>query len=392
MAEYYSGKVDYTLTIEGKYYNTLDIEGFSLMMKDPSYCYKFYWLEAIVKLISEGVTETTFNEIIDEMISNAWYSVIEFHIHLSGFQNGEVRDGLERAVLKLSELSNLPSGASKTEIKNAIYMHASELKLCKEQLTNMVPYRALAGFFQRGNEAVNWNSTVRMVEYIERMNKLVLLPYTLGRSSKLKKEAYFNPSWVEMIQDNTVSILGWIQYEKVKWLQLNNPEVPGLVYKLAPLDEKMRKLGNVRKLWEGILDITPVFDVFTGNKIESKKYDVDHFIPWSFVMNDELWNLMPMDSSLNSSKSNHLPKWDPFFRRFAENQFQMYELVQKNHNLHKLYESCYRDNLHSLWAGQELYRPGNSRTEFFCILEKNMQPVYDSARRQGYELWNYNIV
>ena len=56
-----------------------------------------------------------------------------------------------------------------------------------------------------------------------------------------------------MIQDNTVNILGWIQYEKVKWLQNNNPEVPGLVYKLAPLDEKMRKLSNVRKLWDGIL-------------------------------------------------------------------------------------------------------------------------------------------
>ena len=41
-----------------------------------------------------------------------------------------------------------------------------------------------------------------------------------------------------MIQDNTVNILGWIQYEKVKWLQNNNPEVPGLVYKLAPMEKK----------------------------------------------------------------------------------------------------------------------------------------------------------
>lgn len=38
-------------------------------MKDPSFCYKFYWLEAIVQLISEGKTETTFDEIIDEMIA-----------------------------------------------------------------------------------------------------------------------------------------------------------------------------------------------------------------------------------------------------------------------------------------------------------------------------------
>ena len=59
-----------------------------------------------------------------------------------------------------------------------------------------------------------------------------------------------------MIQDQTVAILGWIQYEKVKWLQNNNPEVPGLIYKLAPMDEKMRKLNTVRKLWEGILRST----------------------------------------------------------------------------------------------------------------------------------------
>lgn len=57
----------YSLNIDGRYYNTLDIEGFSHMMKDPSYSYKFYWLEAIVKLISEGVGEMTFDAIIDEM-------------------------------------------------------------------------------------------------------------------------------------------------------------------------------------------------------------------------------------------------------------------------------------------------------------------------------------
>ena len=53
------------LGIDAAYYNQLDIRSFELMLKDPSYCYKFYWLEAIVNLISEGVTETTFNNIID---------------------------------------------------------------------------------------------------------------------------------------------------------------------------------------------------------------------------------------------------------------------------------------------------------------------------------------
>lgn len=238
--------------------------------------------EAIVKLISEGITDTTFDAIIDEMIANAWFSVREFHIHLSGIQNGEVRDGLERAVIKLTEVSTLSSNASKTEIKNAISIHASELKPYKEQLTKMVPYRALASFFQRIN-----------------------------------------------------------QYEKVKWLQMNNPEIPGLVYKLAPLDEKMRKLGKIRKLWEAVLDVQPIFDVFTGKQIAPNRYDVDHFIPWSFVMNDELWNLMPMI---------------PF------------------------------------GPDRNYTTPAIQSKSLFISWRKNMQPVYDSARRQGYELWNYDIV
>ena len=227
MAEYHNAKTDYILKIDGAYENTLDVEGFAQMMKDPSYCYKFYWLEAIVNLIAQDVAETTFDEIIDEMIANAWYSVREFHIHLSGMQaDGKVRDGLERAILRLTELSDLPANASKLEIKNAI-----------------------------------------------------------------------------------------------------------------------------------------------------REY------------NDELWNLMPMDSTLNSSKNNRLPKWDPFFRLFAENQYVMYEMIQDKPELHKKFENCYRDNLHSIWAIQELYRSGNSLEKFFHILQENMKPVYDSARRQGYEVW-----
>lgn len=391
MAQYNPSEMRYTLTIDDKYYNRLDIEGFSQMMKDPSYCYKFYWLEAIVNLISADITETTFDEIIDEMIANAWYSVREFHIHLSGMQSdGNVRDGLERVIIDLAKLSQLPANASKVEIKNEIKKYNADLRKYKEQLTNMVPYRALAGFFRKSEEQADWGSIVRLTSYIQHIDQSITpLPYTLGTGSKLKKEVYFNTSWIRMIQDNTVSILGWIQYEKVKWLQNNNPEVPGLVYKLAPMDEKMRKLNKVRKLWEGILESGEVRDVFTDQPVVPKQYDVDHFIPWSFVMNDELWNLMPMDSSLNSSKSNKLPKWNPFFNRFAANQYMLYETIHQKDGIHRLFEACYKDNLHSIWAGQELYRKGNSREEFYNILLKNMRPVYDSAWRQGYEIWEW---
>lgn len=381
------------LIIDKKYYNTLDIEGFSKMMNSPSYCYKFYWLEAIVQLISANKTEAAYDEIINKMISNAWYPVLEYHIHLSGIYGKDIiKDNLERAVLRLQELSQMANNASDIEIINKLHEFSEdkELRFYKKELTKNVPYKALSGFANRGSEKINLDSSAgRLRAYYNKLSQSeILLPYTFNDDKGLKRVITFNDGWIQMIRDNTVNVLGWIQLEKVKWLQNNNPEVPGLVYKLAPADEKMRKLTNARKLWDAVLEVKPIVDVFKNEPIDAEKYDLDHFIPWSFVMNDELWNLMPMDSSLNSKKNNKLPKWDLFFDQFADNQFDLYELLYEKPGIYKLYEACYRDNLHSIWANRELYCKGNSKEEFHKILGKNMRPVYDSARRQGYEIWN----
>ena len=46
----------------------------------------------------------------------------------------------------------------------------------QEQLTNMVPYRALAGFFNKSDEAAEWGSIRRLTAYIERINRDMDLP------------------------------------------------------------------------------------------------------------------------------------------------------------------------------------------------------------------------
>lgn len=383
--------MDYALHIDGKYYNTLEVESFSRMMDSPSFCYKFYWLDAIVTLITENCTHTTFNDIIDEMIADAWYSVVEFHIHLSGIVYAD-KDNLEKAVTILRENTSLANNASKTEIKNAIKANEHLILKEKKTLTNMVPYKALSGFFinhDLGPLDGSIGSMVRQIQFFNSTN--TKLPYTLGKSTGLAREVIFDEEWAQMIKDNTVPIKGWIQHEKVKWLQRNNPEIPGLVYKLVPLDGKRRKLEAVRNLWEGVFSCVGINDVFTGKPIDPENFDVDHFVPFSFVMNDELWNLMPMDPNLNSGKNNNLPSWDEFFGGFADNQFILYEHIHSMQYIFALYEKCYKDNLHSIWATQELYRKGNTKNEFCNILEKNMRPVYDSAYRQGYSLWKIGI-
>lgn len=383
------------LIIDSNYYNKLDIEGFSKMMSSPSYCYKFYWLEAIVQLISANRTEATYDEIINKMIANAWFPVQEYHIHLSGIYgdgDGDVKDNLEKAVSRLYELTQLPSNANEIQIMNKLaeFSDDKELHSYKTELTKNVPYKALSGFANKGTEKINLESSAgRMIAYYNKLSgSELLLPYTFGDDKSLKKVVKFNDGWIQMIQDNMVSILGWIKYEKVKWLQNNNPEVPGIVYKLAQDDEKARKLDNVRKLWDAILEIRPVKNVFMDGDINRESYAVDHFIPRNFVMNDELWNLMPMDPIQNMKKNKKLPVWENYFGQFANNQFMMYEMIFEKPELLKLYKQCYKDNLHSIWAIQELYRKGNSADEFRNILDKNMHPVYDSARRQGYDIWD----
>lgn len=99
-----------------------------------------------------------------------------------------------------------------------------------------------------------------------------------GFSKMMKSPSYcYKFYWLEAIIQSI--FWGWIQYEKVKWLQNNNPEVPGLVYKLTPTEEKVRKLKKVRDLWQDIMEVQEIRDVFTGQPVKKKKYDIDHFIP-----------------------------------------------------------------------------------------------------------------
>ena len=180
------------LIIDKNYYNKLDIEGFSKMMSSPSYCYKFYWLEAIVQLISANRKEATCDEIINKMIANAWFPVQEYHIHLSGiYGEGEVKDNLEKAVSRLYELTLLPSNADEIQIINKLNEFSDDKKLhfYKTELTKNVPYKALSGFANKGTEKIDLNSSAgRLIDYYNRLNgSEILLPYTFNDEKSLQE-------------------------------------------------------------------------------------------------------------------------------------------------------------------------------------------------------------
>ncbi len=371
-----------------KYKNDLNIDSFIHMLDDTTECYKFYWLDALLKLFSLGKTEIVFDDLINQMIADAWYSVVEYHLHL-GPKNasGKIMNSLERAVIKLSQLTNIPNDADRDTIILAVKENDRELHGEKDQLTKNVPYRMLSPFMHevKGNDRI-WDQKKRLIAYIEQLNKKECIPYQITNGAGLKKRVVINEEWQNFFMDNFVTISGWIEVKKVRYLQGRNPGVPGIIYKLVPENNKQRKLRYVRNLWNTIIETKPVYDIYSEKLLGLNDFDIDHFVPWSFVANDELWNLLPMDSSLNSSKSNNLPQWK-YFELFAKNQYMMYESAKSSEKIMDKFKKCQRDNLVMQWSMEELYIAENDREAFIKVLEEKLHPVYDSARIQGYEIW-----
>lgn len=67
--------------------------------------------------------------------------------------------------------------------------------------------------------------------------------------------------------------------------------------------------------------------IYTKKLLMPKEYDLDHFIPWSFVVHDQIWNLLPADSSISSSKSNKLPDLDIYLAKLAKEQQKAVSII-----------------------------------------------------------------
>ena len=299
---------------------------------------------------------------------------------------------LEKAVNDAASITGLPSNASKKEIKHSFQKEQYNKKFieAKNSLMGEVPFHLLSPFYDKTicGRPLRELSKKDSIKVFKTINKSVPLPYVFGEDLD-KPIIILDPNWKTMFVDNYVLIKGWIQFEKIKYLQDRNPEVPGIVYKLDPAKSNLRKLSKVRTMWDCIMDLKPVRDIYTDILLNETKYEVDHFIPWSFLTCDELWDLIPADSSVNSQKSNNLPSWDLYFNRFSQSQFELYQLIYKNDKVNKYFFDCRKDNLKTFWGGEELFCPGRTELEFKGILETHLKQHYDAAQRQGYAVWVY---
>ena len=114
-----------------------------------------------------------------------------------------------------------------------------------------------------------------------------------------------------------------------------------------------------------------------------REYELDHFIPWSFVSHDLLWNLMPADASINSSKSNKLPDLKLYLPKLAEAHQAALRINLKIGRQNKLMED------YLLLGHTPQVIALMDRNQLLDCFFQTFTPMTQIAHNMGFESWRY---
>lgn len=161
--------MDHKLHLDLVYENNLDTDKFARMFNNKAQSYKFYWFEAILNLTKTSEEDLSFEDVIDEMICEAWHTVTHYHLRLGPTVNGNAENFLEHAINTLNNtVSDLSQNPSKEELKQAIRECEKELKRDKIRLTDYVPYKLLYPFLM----LKEWKKDCRILRTINTVDSL----------------------------------------------------------------------------------------------------------------------------------------------------------------------------------------------------------------------------
>jgi hypothetical protein len=236
-----------------------------------------------------------------EMLVLAWYPHNFFRLSFGvQDQTAKVLDRLEFSVAGLA----VGGAIAIQNLRAAIEAQQAEIGL--EQLLRYVPYRLLAVFFEvelRGVPDAARNSGIEALakqkfDDVRPLYRVVRMPGNTGIA--------IHPVWGDYLAMNFPIVRSWALWEWLAYLQQRNPNVPALSKKLFPPVRRTPLIQQTR-YWDIVMEKEKVNCIYTGRLLNGMPYALDHFLPWSFVCHDQLWNLVPVHPDANSSKGNSVP-------------------------------------------------------------------------------------
>lgn len=341
-----------------------------------SNCYKYFWFKAILEKITETKTTFSYDEILNQMIEDAWYMVTEYNLRLGPCNTN---DNLEEVVKYIFATSKLSSTAPKGTIVRFLE-NTDDRKIYeyKTKLIVNVPYCMQSPFYPTIKSPGQTK--------VDEINRQEHLLYYFVNMQGIKSQFAINDEWVDYLVRNRSILEAWTKFNLIGYLQDRNPSVPGIIEKISKPEK--RNLPKVSEYWKTIINIDPTIkDIYDDVFLADERISIDHFVPWQYVASDELWNLVPTTPSINSQKGNQLPRFTTYFEKLSQLEHRAYGICEKYDIAKQKFAIVLDYHVNSMDVRNVLYEPGLAYPMFAERLEKIISPVYESAKMCGFVEW-----
>lgn len=308
----------------------LPINLLAACFNNTSATYKFYWLLSIIQAAENGTLKVTKRELFSRMISNSWFTVNYFNVSFGK------QDLIQNAIRSINNFESITIDEKReTVFQKLLTTRNVETEKLLWHFNKNVPHWFLSPWFPKiGNET---NSQRKKRIYSE--SQVFESKCLYGLNQDLIE---INPDWVNYLIANGKVLKDFCYWNLALFLQSKNPNVPDIPNKLIK-PAKRNSLNKQRtKFWDIVIEeLGFVNCIYTGQKLTKGNYAVEHFIPYSFVSHDLIWNLIPADKSFNSLKSNKLPLLEKYFEPFYILQKDAYEIIRRKSPKNKLLEDYF---------------------------------------------------
>lgn len=342
--------------------NRLPISCLAGIFSNTTATYKYYWFVAMLDiLVKERKTRMSFWEIIAGMVSESWYPIHYFKLSFGK------SDSLFKQSLDIQQEFQISIESDKERTKKYLLEHLDDTKRFLKVFSINVPYRFLSPWIRYINDG-------DVIEKSQKFENQCL--YAIYGD-----EIVINEIWVEYLTENYIILRDFAFLNLTQFIQKRNPNVPDVSSKLIkPIQRD--SLTKQHRFWDTYINTVGCINcIYTGKQIFAKQYDLDHFVPWSFVSHNLLWNLIPADSSINSSKSNNLPPLEVYLKPFANVQHNALKtLYLKNPN-----NSILEDYLMVYDSISDLIEL--SESDFYNVFRKTFSPMVQIAENMGFKIW-----
>jgi len=170
--------------------------------------------------------------------------------------------------------------------------------------------------------------------------------------SKINKNIILKVDAIIFFKDNYDLLHKSLILEWAKFLEKTN-FTPRLISKIENLGENKRNsLSKFKKILINIDNLC----FYCNKDLDNEKIHIDHFIPWSYIFDDEIWNLVLSCSSCNLKKSDYLATEKCLTKISTRNTINNFTAI--NQDINEYYHNCKKSGF---------LEYSNSKNELLCI-------------------------